>query len=105
MCQVEIMMVTYPSGKRIYLGPVFPEIYLTLREAEIILLLEGNTYIQIAMKLGISKRTVELYINNVRKKLNCSSKNKLILLMNNYNIIDQLKEIIDSDVDPTTRLL
>jgi DNA-binding CsgD family transcriptional regulator len=43
------------------------------------LLLSGKTASQIGLKLGLSKRTVEYYLDNVKAKLNCGNKVELIL--------------------------
>lgn len=42
------------------------------------LLLEGMTNKQIAMQLGLSPRTVETYINNLKLKLRCKNKMEII---------------------------
>lgn len=90
MCKTEIKVINHLSGKRIYLDTLFSDTYLTLREAEILLVLEGNTYAHIAHLLGISKRTVEFYVTNIRKKFQCNSKASLIKFIRNVDIIKQL---------------
>lgn len=60
---------------RTFLGPEFPGVYLTAREEECsLLLLEGMTLKEIAKILGLSPRTVEFYLKNIKTKLNCRTK-------------------------------
>lgn len=52
---------------------------LTMREAECYFyLLRGYTAKSIALKLSISHKTVESYLTEVKRKLNCKSKTQLI---------------------------
>lgn len=63
--------------KRYYLDDS-RNVYLTLREAECAHFTElGMTMVAIADELGLSARTVEYYIANVKRKLNVSSKEEL----------------------------
>ena len=56
------------------------ELYLTQRQQECAnLLLLGNTAQEISLLLGLSRRTVEDYINRLKKKLNVRNKTELIL--------------------------
>jgi len=64
------------------LGPNFRGIYLSQREAECVArLLYGYRYKKIASELGLSRRTVESYLNNVRNKMHCRTKAELIKLI------------------------
>ena len=64
------------------LGPNFKNITLTQREAECVgYVLKGLKYKAIATKMGLSRRTVETYLANIRNKVNCHSKAKLISLI------------------------
>jgi len=52
---------------------------LTARESQCALyLLKGKTYADIAELLGLSPRTIEFYVNNMKMKLHCKSKSELI---------------------------
>ena len=66
--------------KKFYvLGESNPNIYFTQREVECMkLLIHGNTINSAAVKLGLSHRTIEFYVKNMKMKLGCSSKAKLI---------------------------
>ncbi len=56
------------------------DLFLTQREAECVsYLLYGLTIRGAAKALGISHRTAEDYISNIREKLDCSSKASLIV--------------------------
>ncbi|ECG8634034.1 helix-turn-helix transcriptional regulator, partial [Salmonella enterica subsp. salamae] len=51
-----------------------PRYVFTCREKEVMNLLKiGKTYIEIALILGVSERTVRFHINNVLSKLNVTS--------------------------------
>ncbi len=64
------------------LGGKFNDIYFTRREAEcMVQLLNGKTMRGAAEILNLSVRTVEFYVKNMYKKLNCHSKAELIDLV------------------------
>ncbi len=61
------------------LGPVFKEVVFTRREAQVmVLIMEGYTNKESADMLGLSPRTTEFYIRNMRKKIGAESKPQLI---------------------------
>jgi len=65
-------------------------VYITNKEAVCLLnLIQGKTAKQTAKELGISYRTVETHLHNVKNKLNCHDKQKLIqlLLDKNFNSV------------------
>ena len=67
---------TYP------LGVSFPNVSFTRREAEcMVLLLRGYTNTEVAACLGLSARTVEFYVKNMRHKTDCASKAHLVKSM------------------------
>jgi DNA-binding CsgD family transcriptional regulator len=52
---------------------------LTKRELECIqLIMRGRTAKEMADVLGLSPRTVEFYINNIKSKIGCSKKSKIV---------------------------
>ena len=58
---------------------------LSKREKEVLYLIsKGLLAIQIADQLKLSKRTVEHYIENIKNKLNCTSKSELIQKANEF---------------------
>jgi DNA-binding CsgD family transcriptional regulator len=71
-----------------------PPIYFTPREAECVAyVIQGYTHPQAAQELKLSKRTVEFYIKNVRRKLNCRNKEELIKIVNSSDfsrIVDKM---------------
>lgn len=53
--------------------------YLTPRELECMkLFCQGISAKQVGKKLGLSYRTVEFYLNNLKKKLNCHTRFELL---------------------------
>ncbi|MDF1794950.1 MAG: helix-turn-helix transcriptional regulator [Coxiellaceae bacterium] len=68
-----------PRGPAVFLGEQYPEVYLTCREAHCgLLLLKGMTFKVIAQQLKISARTVEYYVNNIKRKLNCRLRTEVV---------------------------
>lgn len=64
------------------LGEKFKDVYFTKREADCMTrLLRGKTIEGVAKELDLSPRTVEFYIKNMKKKLNCKTKFELIDLV------------------------
>ena len=82
--------------RRLYLsGTGIDGAYFTPRECEIMLsAMCGDTMQQSAIKLGLSPRTVEYYINNMRHKLSCENKKQLIHKVKHSNFIQSLRELI-----------
>jgi DNA-binding CsgD family transcriptional regulator len=75
--------VNYQISPRHYsqynLGEPFPTIYLTQREADCVFhLLQGKSMPAIAKDLKLSPRTVEYYLNKIKKKLNCHRNSEII---------------------------
>jgi len=70
------------TGKRYYLCSPFEGVYLTFREAQCVHYTEvGFTMSDIAVRLGLSPRTVEYYVANVKRKLRVRSKEELLLAL------------------------
>jgi DNA-binding CsgD family transcriptional regulator len=60
-------------------SPQSPDVMLTEREAECLKhALFGRSYKHIGRTLGLSPRTVEFYISNMRVKFNCTNRYQLI---------------------------
>src|SRR3990167_6836990 len=58
-----------------FLGPKFPDVYLTNREAQCMFyLVQEITISAAAERLKLSARTVEFYVKNLKLKLRCESK-------------------------------
>ena|SRR3990167_2187787 len=77
----------YPRDLRMYyLGETCPGVYLTKREAECMFwLVQDCTIIETACNMALSPRTVEFYVKNIKQKLQCKNKKKLVekILMSN----------------------
>lgn len=83
------------SGVRYYLGDLYPDVYLTFREAQTALLLEGHKYREISQMMRLSCRTVEYYASNMKKKFCCHSKRELIYIIRESKLLVQLQEVLD----------
>lgn len=73
-----------------YLGGDLKDVYLSRREAECMAsLLDGKAPKEISKELGISDRTVEKYVDSVKKKINCTFRKELLnrLKANNFHMI------------------
>ena len=65
---------------RYTIGGEFGDKYLTRQEARCMAcFLKGATMKRVANTLGLSPRTVEYYVNNMRKRLGFHSKYELVL--------------------------
>ena len=76
-------------GKKHNLGLRHPGIYFTEREAQTIEhFLCGRTTTEVACILGLSRRTIEFYLKNMKAKLNCRFKPELIkeVLSSNFTL-------------------
>lgn len=79
--------------KNYYLGACFPEVYLTPREAECMVhLLAGKTNAKTARSMGLSPRTIEFYIKNMRDKLRSRNKAALIAAVRKSEFYEHLDE-------------
>ncbi len=68
--------------KRYYLDGAYDGVYLTQREVDCILLLrKGSTYKEIGNELNLSHRTIHIHIDNIKRKLQCSSKGELLEIL------------------------
>ncbi len=89
-----IKVIEGPNGKKILLGSAFTGVHLTVREAEVAQLLGDHKYREIGEKMAISRRTVEYYSTNIKKKLRCASKREVVMCLQEAGILEQLKEQI-----------
>ncbi|HSW68979.1 MAG TPA: LuxR C-terminal-related transcriptional regulator [Gammaproteobacteria bacterium] len=77
--------------ERFFIPNCETNVYLTKREAECAAyMLDGATAKQIGKLLSISYRTVESHLNQIKEKMNCTSKEKLIDFLLSSNIQDVL---------------
>lgn len=67
-----------PKNKRFFLGESFNNRYLSEQQYKVFkLILLGYSGQQIANTLNISRRTVEGYINIIKEKMHCQTKNEI----------------------------
>lgn len=65
------------------------DVYLSRQELNCLRLLSsGHTYEQIAEDLGLSFKTVESYISNLKNKLNAQNRAKLISYYDKFSVLD-----------------
>ncbi len=71
--------------KRYYFSGALSEFYLTRRELQCVQgVLLGHTMASVAIMLGLSRRTVEFYLGNIKYKLQVQSLAELIKLCREY---------------------
>lgn len=76
---------SHERPKAYYIGTNENPFCLSPRELECLFLtLRSMTAKQIAEQLGLSKRSVEFYIDNIKNKMGCTTKSELILLGINH---------------------
>ena len=76
-----------------YLGDSYPELYLTKREAECMFwLIQDCTIAQTASHMGLSARTVEFYMKNLKTKLSCHTKKDLVEKILQTSLLTQLEK-------------
>lgn len=76
-----------------YLKPHYPDVYFTRREAECIFwVVQGFTISHAAINMGLSARTVEFYMKNMKLKLQCTSKKDLLDKVLQSSLLQQLEK-------------
>ena len=86
------------SNKKYELDAQCSGVSLTLREAQCVLLvLQGKTAIESADVLHLSRRTIEFYLANIKTKLKCRTKSKLIEKILKTNFM----QLVDFDLSVT----
>lgn len=71
-----------------FLGRSFPDVYFTYREARCMLyLLENRSNRKAAEIMGLSMRTVEFYVRNMRLKVGAKSRTHLIELVKQSDFV------------------
>lgn len=75
-----------PEGFK--LGNKHPDVKFSRREAEcLVKFLQGMTVRDTAEALGLSPRTVEFYVKNMRQKVGCRTKSELINIVANSDFV------------------
>lgn len=69
-------------GAKYTLGEPLTSVYFTQREAECVMqILQGKTMLETGENLQLSPRTVEYYLDKIKRKLNCRKKSDIIKLV------------------------
>lgn len=72
---------------RLYLGEEFDNAYLTRREMDILWLMkDGGNQLNIADQIGLSHRTLETHIKNIKEKLKCNTLFELGYVLGSFGI-------------------
>jgi|GEM_PF-2043827 len=68
-------------------------LYFTQREGECVMqLLRGKTMNEIGETLQLSPRTIEYYLNKIKKKLNCKKKKEIIEIVSQTNFVKSFRQ-------------
>lgn len=78
--------------KKYFLNAPFEGVHLTSREAETMFwLVQDYTLAAAACEMGLSARTVEFYVKNMKIKLRCANKKEMIVKVLSTNLLQQLE--------------
>jgi DNA-binding CsgD family transcriptional regulator len=87
-------MASKVPRKHFKIGPQFGESYFTFREAQCMAqLMRGKTIKATALFLGLSPRTVEYYLKNMKSKLKCRTKSELMQLISDSDFMRYVKDM------------
>lgn len=76
-----------------FLDYPFEDVHLTPREAEAMFwIVQDYTFVATAEKMGLSSRTVEFYVKNMKTKLHCAGKKEMIEKILQTNLLQQLEQ-------------
>ena len=89
------------KDKRIYLTGEISPTYFTQRECQCAeLVLEGHTAKRIARMLGLSNRTIEYYLHNMKQKLRCKTRLQLVSTLIQTDFIEKFIDKEKQPLDP-----
>src|SRR3990167_6074379 len=84
--------------KKYYLGPDYPAIYLSYRQAQCMAYsIKGFSNREIGRLLHLSPNTIHSYTKTLRIKLKCSSKTELIVKVCQSYFVNYIDELIDNN--------
>lgn len=82
------------NRKRYYLTGTLADKYITPREAETVkMFLKGHTMRTAAMEMQLSPRTIEDYLENMKRRLHCHSKAALLNTLYENGLLNFIDEI------------
>ena len=80
-------------------GEQYPGVYFTQREAECLYYLgRGLTIVSTAKMLGLSPRTVEFYVKNMKVKVKLRTKSQLVEMAHDVGLMTRLNIVMLNDV-------
>lgn len=78
-----------------YLGEEYGDLYFTQREVEALhYLLQGKTIAQVGHVLGLSARTIEFYLKNMKLKVGVKTKVELLEIVQQSPLANELETIV-----------
>ena len=84
--------------KKYYLGPDYPYIHLSYRQAQCMAYsIKGFSNREIGKFLHLSPNTIHSYTKTLRVKLRCSSKTELIVKVCQSYFVNYIDELIDNN--------
>lgn len=76
------------------IGKKFGDLYFTFREAQCMAqIMRGKTIKSTAHYLGLSPRTVEYYLKNMKSKLKCRTKSELMQIIADSDFMKEVREL------------
>lgn len=97
--RLRTLVLRLPSGMswRYYLGEPFVPIYLTARELQVFAHAAlGRTMRRTGELMGLSARTIEFYLLNMKRKLCCRSKQALVVKLMHCELMRRLCACIEA---------
>ena len=87
--------VRLPRRHYVVDADLFPGVYFTYREAQCMAeLMCGKTIKATGESLGLSPRTVEYYLKNMKSKLKCRTKSELMQIIARSSVMNILHKMI-----------
>ena len=86
---------------RVFLGDLYPGVYLNRRESEyVFLLLQGKKRREIAANLQIGIRTLDSYIQTIKIKLRCQRARDILLCIRQTDFVKNIPLVLLMSINP-----
>lgn len=91
------------NQNRYYLTGKYKGLYLTNREAEcVVCWSRGLSAKEIGKKLALSPKTIEVYIDSVKKKFNCSTRSEMVAIAIEAEFLEGIRPVIQPNEASTS---